>query len=246
MDSPLQALFQAIAQAQTEAELKQSVMAKVGEYFAATRWKLWVLDPSPSLDKNTPVLAKRALSLDANPVLRYVVQHHTVVHDEIILPPGVWRTLCPRADHGHVMAGPVVSAGQLIGGVTVTRHRNDPKFNTENLTDLSALSLHLSTRLSTLRAQCAITVPSTSINANKQVIDHRLTSREMEIVALVAQGLTNKAIGETLWITENSVKQALKRIFRKIQVASRAEMVAKLSASIAIAANQSKPKILDQ
>ena len=59
----------------------------------------------------------------------------------------------------------------------------------------------------------------------------RLTSREVQIAELVAQGRTNAEIGAELWITENSVKQALKRMFRKLKVSSRAEMVAQLSAS---------------
>jgi len=58
---------------------------------------------------------------------------------------------------------------------------------------------------------------------------HRLAPREIQIAELVAQGLTNAQIGATLWITENSVKQALKRMFRKLEVSSRAEMVAQLS-----------------
>ncbi|HEY9742719.1 MAG TPA: helix-turn-helix transcriptional regulator [Coleofasciculaceae cyanobacterium] len=50
-----------------------------------------------------------------------------------------------------------------------------------------------------------------------------------QIAELVAQGLTNAEIGAALWITENSVKQALKRMFRKLEVSSRAEMVTRLS-----------------
>ncbi len=56
----------------------------------------------------------------------------------------------------------------------------------------------------------------------------RLTPREIQIAELVAQGLTNAEIGTAIWITENSVKQALKRMFRKLEVSSRAEMVAVL------------------
>lgn len=58
-----------------------------------------------------------------------------------------------------------------------------------------------------------------------------LTSREVQIAQLVAQGLTNAEIGTELWITENSVKQALKRMFRKLEVSSRAEMVGQLWAN---------------
>ena len=57
----------------------------------------------------------------------------------------------------------------------------------------------------------------------------RLTSRELQIAELVAQGHTSAKIGTELWITENSVKQALKRMFRKLNVSSRAAMVAQLS-----------------
>ena len=56
----------------------------------------------------------------------------------------------------------------------------------------------------------------------------RLTPRELQIAELVALGRTNAAIGSELWITENSVKQALKRMFRKLEVSSRTEMVAQL------------------
>ena len=215
----LQALFSAIAQTQTEADLRQSIMAQLGEYFVARRWGLSFASEFPAVDQNSPRLMRLALSLDYNPVLRYLVQRHTAVHDEVVLPPGVWQTLCPRADHGHVMAGPIVSEGQLVGGIAFTRHRDDGAFNTENLADLGALCLHLSTKLAALRAK-----PETGLDCS------RLTPREAEIVELVAQGLTNKEIGAALWITENSVKQALKRIFRKLNVSSRAEMVAKLSA----------------
>lgn len=120
--------YNPIAQAQDEAELRQPIMAKVGEYFAAKRWGLSFLDQFPAIDENTPGMIKLALSLDHNPLLRYLVQRHAAVHDEVILPPRVWQTICPRADHGHVMLGPVVSSGQLVGGIAFTRHRDDLAF----------------------------------------------------------------------------------------------------------------------
>jgi len=222
MANSLQFLFQAIAQAQDERELRQSVMATVGEYFTATRWGLSFLDEFPAIDANTPGMIRLALSLDYNPVLRYLVERHAPVHEEVILPPGVWKTICPRADHGHVMIGPIVHSGKLVGGIAFTRHRDYPAFDAQNLADLSALCLHLSSRLADLRAQ---PIAMTSLNCK------RLTPREAQIAELVAQGLTSAEIGAALWITENTVKQALKRMFRKLQVSSRAEMVAQLSGS---------------
>ncbi|MEP0913858.1 LuxR C-terminal-related transcriptional regulator [Leptolyngbya sp. GB1-A1] len=227
MEIPLQPLFQAIATAQDEAELRGAMMAKLGEYFAATRWGLSFLDQLPTVDENSPLMLKLALSLDYNPVLRYLVQRHSTVHEEMILPHGVWQSICPRADHGHVMAGPIVNQGQLVGGIAFTRHRDAPAFNADDLADLSALCLHLSTRLAELRSKPIISELASS-NATSSVED-RLTLREMQIAELVAQGLTNAQIGAALWITEHTVKQALKRMFRKLEISSRAELVARIA-----------------
>ena len=224
MKTPFQQIIQAIAQAQSEAELRQPIMATVGRYFVAKRWGLKFLDQLPSVDEKTPDLIKRALSLDYNPVLRYLVRRHAAVHDEAILPPGVWQTICPRADHGHVMVGPIVNNGELVGGIAFTRHRDAPAFDADNLADLNALCLHFSTRLAALRSQSSM--PGSYCD--------RITPREAQIAELVAQGLTNREIGKDLWITENSVKQALKRMFRKLKVSSRAEMVTRLYANTRI------------
>lgn len=216
----LKSLFQAIANARNEQELRQSVMVQISEYFAAQRWGLFFLDDLPPIESNIPEVVKLAISIDRNPVLHYLVENHAPVHEELIFPPGVWQTICPRPDHAHVMGGPIVANGSLIGGVGFTRFLENSAFNAQNLTDLSALCLHLSTWLVSTRL---VSQKFNPLNIN------RLTPREIEIAELVAQGLTNAEIGTALWIAENSVKQALKRIYRKLEVSSRAKMVALLS-----------------
>jgi hypothetical protein len=61
MKTSLQSLFQAISQAQAELELRQPVMAQVGEYFTATRWGLSFLDEFPSHSLMPTLLASSAL-----------------------------------------------------------------------------------------------------------------------------------------------------------------------------------------
>lgn len=141
--------------------------------------------------------------------------------------PKAWKLICPRPDHWHVMAGPIVSRGQLIGTVGFTREQSMPAFNTQNLADLSAVCLHLSVWVSTVRSRSV----SEGKSQHPSFKTDCLTPRELQIAELVALGRTNAEIGTELWITENSVKQALKQMFRKLEVSSRAEMVAQLSAT---------------
>lgn len=217
MADSLYSLFEAITKAQDEQDLRSHVVSQLGEYFAAKRYALFLLE---QITQAKTILPSWALSVEHNPVLRYLVERHTVIHEASLLPPGVWENLCSRTDHAHVMVGPIVQNGSLVGAVGFTRAQGTPAFNAENLADLSAVCLHLSTWLATNRLQ--LTKFNTA-NANC------LTPRELQIAELVADGLTNAEIGIKLWITENSVKQALKRMFRKIEVSSRAAMVARLA-----------------
>lgn len=52
-----------------------------------------------------------------------------------------------------------------------------------------------------------------------------LSAREREIAEFVAKGLTTRQMARELFISENTVKQHLKRMFRKLNVHSRAQLV---------------------
>ncbi len=52
--------------------------------------------------------------------------------------------ICPRPDHWHVMVGPIVVRGQLVGAVGCTRDKSMPAFDSQQLADLSGICLHLS------------------------------------------------------------------------------------------------------
>jgi DNA-binding CsgD family transcriptional regulator len=215
MVKSLQSVFHAIANARNEQELRLAVMDTIGKHFGVQHWGIYLFDDQSGGD----IQKIPGVCIESNPVGKYVVERHAPAHEELILPPGDWKQFCSRHDHEHVMSGPIVYGGKIVGTLNLTRASGSPAFDANDLADLSALCIHLSTKLAILQAK------STTFNSPNAT---RLTPRELEIAALVAQGLTNAEIGEKLWITQNSVKQALKRMFRKLEVSARAEMVAKL------------------
>jgi DNA-binding NarL/FixJ family response regulator len=53
-----------------------------------------------------------------------------------------------------------------------------------------------------------------------------LSTREREVLCLLAQGLSNQQIGDSLFISESTVKKHVNNIYFKLEVDSRAEAVA--------------------
>ena len=53
-----------------------------------------------------------------------------------------------------------------------------------------------------------------------------LSAQERRVLALVAEGLTNKQVGEQLRLSENTVKNYLVNVFEKLQVKRRAQAAA--------------------
>ncbi|MBD2537389.1 LuxR C-terminal-related transcriptional regulator [Coleofasciculus sp. FACHB-SPT36] len=226
----LQLLFEAISQVKEEQDLRSQLVPKIGEYFAAKRSGIFFFDQLLG-DRKFQKVLNVVLSIEHNPVARYLAERHTPVHEGLVTSPKAWAIICPRPDHWHVMAGPIIDRGQLIGSVGCTRDKSMPAFDAQDIADLSAICLHLSVWIASVRFAPS-TVKDPILEPQHQPLKtHRLTSRELEIANLVALGRTNTEIGTELWITENSVKQALKRMFRKLEVSSRTEMVAQLFAT---------------
>ena len=67
-------------------------------------------------------------------------------------------------------------------------------------------------------------VAQVSSGIHEQPVE-KLTKRELEVLALVAKGYTNKAIGVQLGISDRTVQGHLAHIFSKLQSGSRTEAV---------------------
>ena len=60
-----------------------------------------------------------------------------------------------------------------------------------------------------------------------QPLNDLLSQRELKILQLIAQGLSNREIGERLFLALDTVKGHNRRIFDKLQVQSRTEAIAR-------------------
>ncbi|SEO85676.1 response regulator [Propionispora vibrioides] len=61
----------------------------------------------------------------------------------------------------------------------------------------------------------------------KQAVpDSRLSEREQEVLQLISQGLSNKEIGENLYLSESTVKNHLRSILDKLHLQNRMQLIA--------------------
>ncbi|MGF1489018.1 MAG: LuxR C-terminal-related transcriptional regulator [Prochloraceae cyanobacterium] len=233
----LQDLFMAIASAKNETELRSTLMDNsVGEHFGAIEWGMHLYDKQSRLAsvdirgiKNVDWFVEQYRKLlkqtIPDPLLNYVQQYHAPVHDEIVFDRGGWkkspmyRDFCAYYNHEHIAIAPIVGDGRLVGGIYFARIKDTPAFNHLDIAKLSGICTHFSATLAALRSK---------YSGFDSPLAASLTPRELQIAELVAQGLTNAEIGAKLWITQNTVKATLKRIFRKLNVSARAQMVARL------------------
>lgn len=65
-------------------------------------------------------------------------------------------------------------------------------------------------------------------SAQEQLARYGLTPRELEVAALLIEGLSNREIVDRLSVTENTVESHIKRILTKAHVPSRAALVSKV------------------
>jgi DNA-binding NarL/FixJ family response regulator len=68
--------------------------------------------------------------------------------------------------------------------------------------------------------------PETSDGPPRLGADAGLTTREVEVITLIAQGRTNREIAATLYLSPNSIKTYVRTAYRRIGATSRSQAVA--------------------
>lgn len=150
------------------------------------------------------------------------------VHIGQVYPPGGWlrapvyTQYAKRLRIEQYMSAPIFgSRGLLVGAVNFCRRLDDLPFDERSLALASKFSGFLSATLA--RVQEA---PVSEENPFAK----RLSGREIQVARLAASGRSNPEIALRLGVARETVKQTLRRVYRKMDANGRAEMAAKLAA----------------
>jgi len=131
-----------------------------------------------------------------------------------IRPDGRVHTLSTR---GEIVVSDTGEPTRLVG---IVRDITEAKLAQESLQSTSANLERYATELQRLALHATSEEPATEQAA--------LTPRQIEIVRLIAQGMTNGAIAQQLVLTEGAIKWHVKQILAKTNSANRAEAVARV------------------
>ena len=203
-------------QRRSEGEDSADVWRRVADGWAAlespydealARWRqaealLAAASRSGRAQAQAPLLAavQIGMRLEARPLVRELVE--LAGRARISLPPEV-GALVTRDTTTHVTGGPAVIEGRLVA------------------VDGGALDGHTNGRSDLVRA-VAGDPPATT----RRPDTFGLSAREREVLVLVAQGRTNREIGERLFISQKTVGVHVGNILSKLEVSGRVEAAA--------------------
>lgn len=163
---------------------------------------------------------------DADAVRRAVERlHPDVVVTDIRMPP-------TGTDEGVRLARELAASHPSVGVVVLSEHA-EPAYATELFTDNSRRAYLLKDRVASREMlieaieavargvpmlDADIVMLTLQAPAGPDVGLASLTEREREVLAVVAEGRSNRAIGEQLSITERAVERHINAIFAKLEL----------------------------
>jgi len=162
-------------------------------------------------------------AVSADPVHSMLATRHGVIRSNDLFDDAEWRRHPFFRDLGApfgleaYMAGELVDAYSLRGAIGVVRPHGCAAFTLDDAQRLHTICLHASVALTRLTQEARV-----------NPLTDTLSPRQQQLVQLVANGLTNEQIGRACGITTHAVKKGLERLFARMNVSSRAELIATL------------------
>jgi DNA-binding CsgD family transcriptional regulator len=198
----------------------------------------WGRGNVPSAAAHLQAVLQTSVTLQDRWLLSFAAQA-TVVLVASRAEPATWARLLGAADAlGRATGGATFGWEHLPGAEQVVglreRLAREEEWSaayragrTLPFTAVAALALKLLEEVATLASGAeTLSTPAAHTRAAAPVREHPLTEREREVLRLVAQGLSSKAIGRQLFISERTVAQHLTTVFNKLGVNTRAQAVA--------------------
>jgi DNA-binding CsgD family transcriptional regulator len=174
----------------------------------------WALGPCPIADYR--VRTGDLTSIRMSDVIGRVRWHELPLYREYFRPFAIENAMDLGLETGR----------DWYRSLVLLREHDDPDFSERDCAVLESLRPHLRAREARVALQQALLSAPTSTAGKPVDSEPRLTPREREIVALVAEGRTNAAIAAVLWVTPGTVKKHLENVYDKLGVGSRAAAAA--------------------
>ena len=232
--SVLNQLLWSAALCSTQRELAELTVQTSRAVFCSAATALVLLDGNDRVVRQSfsGIAGSDSRCADANgrlidPILSAVVERQVTLHSgHISIRDAATSTpvsggFSPVPGAFHSLAAPLYGGrGKVVAAFGVCRRPTAAPFDGEDIHRATALTGHLSVAFARL--------PSLGHVPN---VAHRLTPRERQVASFVMQGANNLGIASSLQISRETVKKALQRIYEKLNVHGRAEMVARLLAT---------------
>ena len=161
----------------------------------------------------------------------YSLPHSTVYRETDLLQDSIrentelykkiYKPLCI-----HYAAGVnMVYDNIFLGAVNLFKSKENGDFTEKDIFILDYLKPHLTHRMFQLHPQAKNQI----VARNAVINEYNLTDRELEIITLISEGISNKEISEKLFICEDTVKKHISHIYKKMNVSSRSKIVKMLN-----------------
>ncbi len=153
---------------------------------------------------------------------RGVPVHNWEVYCESALPL-LYTEFGRRFDLYHYVSAPLFGTrGNVVGLMNICRRARQRPFSSAEVRLAAAFAGFISAAL--------VRVQNDRSSAPQNVLPGTLTPREWQVARMAAAGRNNLEIALQLGLARETVKQTLRRVFRKVEVNGRVQMAAKLAA----------------
>lgn len=126
---------------------------------------------------------------------------------------------------GTILSYPVHDHEEVLGVITI--HLQNPLTIKEAEVYMANLVSRGTDALKRLNVKAERTNKGMlSVELGKSLMLETLTSRELEVLQLLVKGCNNRDIGEALYISVHTVKNHITKIFQKLHVSDRSQLIA--------------------